>query len=127
MSNANTIRSPEPFSKTTGHIDHQLKHGETIKIGDRVFEIIHMPTHSEDSICLYNSEEGVLFAGDTPLNLHSGNGYHDKYFLDTLRTLCRRNIQSIYFGHGDPLLHNAKEMLMNSLNRIELCQNIRIR
>ncbi len=115
------------FSQTTRHIDQLLKHGDAIPIGDRIFEIIHLPTHSEDSICLYNSEEGVLFAGDTPLNLKTGYGYQDKYFLETLRTLCRKNIQSIYFGHGEPMIHNASEMLVNSLNRIELSQGILVR
>lgn len=29
------------------------------------FEIIHTPGHSPGGICLYNSDEGILFSGDT--------------------------------------------------------------
>ena len=34
-------------------IDEILKNGQSIRVGDRYFELIHCPVHSSDSICLY--------------------------------------------------------------------------
>ncbi len=95
-----------------------LKDGDIIKIADQYCEIIHFPVHSDDSICIYCKEDGILFVGDAPVIVQSGNGTYEKLFIDALHTLCRKNIQSIYFGHGEPLLVNAKQQLIASLNRI---------
>lgn len=39
--------------------------GDRISLGSRVFEIIHTPGHSPGGICLFDSQSGVLFSGDT--------------------------------------------------------------
>jgi glyoxylase-like metal-dependent hydrolase (beta-lactamase superfamily II) len=95
-----------------------LKDGDAIRIADRECEIIHIPGHSDDSICVYCREQGILFVGDAPVISQTGNGTYGKGFVDTLQALCRKNIQSIYFGHGEPLLVNAKQQLIASLSRI---------
>jgi hypothetical protein len=46
-------------------------------MGDGYFEVIHMPGHSSDSICLYNQAEGVLFAGDSPVLITSSTGTYE--------------------------------------------------
>lgn len=45
--------------------DSRLDAGDTIHIGNLVFQIIHTPGHTAGSICLYNKEENLLFSGDT--------------------------------------------------------------
>ncbi len=95
-----------------------LKDGDTIRIADRECEIIHLPGHSDDSICIHCREQGILFVGDAPVICQTSNGTYEKRFVDTLRALCRKNIQTIYFGHGEPLAVNAKQQLIASLNRI---------
>lgn len=104
-----------PFFDSTTRV---LKDGETVKIADRMCEIIHFPGHSDDSICIYCKEEGILFVGDASVIIQSGNGSYEKRFIDMLHALCRKNIQAIYFGHGEPLLVNAKQAILSSLNRI---------
>ena len=59
------------FSPNLAGVDWLLGDGDTIRMGDQVFEVIHVPGHSSDSICLYNEAEGVLFAGDSPLLITS--------------------------------------------------------
>jgi glyoxylase-like metal-dependent hydrolase (beta-lactamase superfamily II) len=55
------------FSPNTDGVDCLVRDGDTVKMGDAYFEVIHTPGHSSDSICLYNRPAGVLFAGDTPV------------------------------------------------------------
>jgi len=51
------------FSQSLAGVDYRLKDGETLKAGDRIFEVIHTPGHSIGSICLYTDKN--IFTGDT--------------------------------------------------------------
>ncbi|MBA7531981.1 hypothetical protein ES705_24207 [subsurface metagenome] len=66
-------------------------------LGDRTFEVIYTPGHSNDSICLYCEDDGVVFAGDTIFP----DGLSDEYSL-AVEEICRRYIRVIYYGHGSP-------------------------
>ena len=52
-------------------IDHlpeatgRLEDDQEILLGGVTLKVLHTPGHSSDSICLYDSEVGVLFSGDT--------------------------------------------------------------
>jgi glyoxylase-like metal-dependent hydrolase (beta-lactamase superfamily II) len=91
-----------------------LRDGDTIRMGDEAFEVIHAPGHSSDSICLYNAAEGVLFAGDTPVLITSPMGTYEAEFLAALEKLCARDVRQIYFGHGAPLTERCNERLRES-------------
>ncbi len=106
------------FSPNTGGVDHQVRDGQAIKMGDQYFEVIHTPGHSSDSICLYNQAEGVLFAGDTPLLIASAAGTYEPEFLAALGKVCARDVQAIYFGHGPPLMERCNERLRESLSMV---------
>jgi len=99
-------------------VDHILKHGETLRMGDRGFEVLHTPGHSSDSVCLYNKDHGDLFLGDTPVMIRSVDGAYENAFFQAMIKLCRRDIKTIYFGHGEPLVHNAQDMLQTSLRNV---------
>lgn len=45
-------------------VTRALVDGDLIDLGDRVFEVIHAPGHSPGSICLWESQRGILVAGD---------------------------------------------------------------
>ena len=108
------------FSPFLEGVDHILKHGDTIRMGDREFEVLHTPGHSSDSICLYNPDHGVLFVGDTPVMIRSVDGAYEEAFFQALAILCSRNIQTIYFGHGDPVVDHAQDMLRTSLRNVRV-------
>ncbi len=91
-----------------------LRDGDAVKMGDEVFEVIHTPGHSSDSVCFYNPTEGVLFAGDTPLLITSPAGTYETGFLAALEKLCARDIRRIYFGHGAALSERCNERLRES-------------
>ncbi|MFA5347131.1 MAG: MBL fold metallo-hydrolase [Methanoregula sp.] len=110
-----TVLAASPFLEG---VDVILKGGETVRLGDRDFEIIYTPGHSNDSICLYCSQDGVLFSGDTPLVIHTTDGTYEPEFICALETLCSRDIRSIYFGHGPPLFDRCNEILKESLRNV---------
>ena len=97
-------------------VDRVLRGGDELKAGDGVFEVLHTPGHSSDSICLYGPEDGVLFAGDTPLLVQSGDGTYEEYFAAALENICSRNVRVIYFGHGAPLAADCNTRLRRSLD-----------
>jgi len=103
------------YSSSLEGVDHLLKDGDMLKLGDRIFEVIYTPGHSSDSICLYCEEERVLFAGDSAVVIRSAGGTYEDGFVHALEKICRRDIQSIYFGHGGPLVNNCNARLHDSL------------
>ena len=102
------------FSPNIDGVDCLLRDGDTIKMGDQYFEVIHTPGHSSDSICLYNEDEGVLFAGDSPLVITSAEGSYEAGFRAALRKLCALDVRRIYFGHGPPLTERCNQRLIES-------------
>jgi len=102
------------YSPSIGGVDRLLRDGDTVKMGDEIFEVIHTPGHSSDSICLYNQSEGVLFAGDYTLPITSPAGTYEEGFCAALDKLCARDVRRIYFGHGAPLTERCNERLRES-------------
>lgn len=41
-----------------------LVEGEQVRIGDLVFDVLHLPGHTEGSVCLYEERLGLLLSGD---------------------------------------------------------------
>jgi glyoxylase-like metal-dependent hydrolase (beta-lactamase superfamily II) len=41
-----------------------LREGEQIRVGDLVLDVLHLPGHTEGSVCLYEERRGLLLSGD---------------------------------------------------------------
>jgi len=106
------------YSSHLEGVDRYVKGGELIKVADRICEILYTPGHSNDSICLYCEEEKILFAGDTPLIIRSPGGSYEERFIEALESISKKDIQTIYFGHGNPLSHDCNRVLQNTLTNI---------
>ena len=104
------------FSPFMDGVDHVLKNGQTLKIGDRAFEVIHTPGHSDDSISLYSEEDGILFLGDTPIPVRFPGGTYEPGFVHALEILCRKKIRVIYPGHGDPIREGSYDQVKASMD-----------
>jgi glyoxylase-like metal-dependent hydrolase (beta-lactamase superfamily II) len=102
------------FSPNVRGVNCVLGDGDAIRMGDQDFEVIHMPGHSSDSICLYNKAEGVLFVGDSPVLSASATGTYEPDFLAALEKVCARDVRRIYFGHGAPVTERCNEKLRES-------------
>lgn len=100
-------------------VDVILKDRQMVKLGDRFFEIIHTPGHSNDSICLYCEEEKVLFSGDTPIKILTPGGSYSYQFLSSLERIARRQIEVIYPGHDNPIRHNVRSLLLMTLRNVK--------
>lgn len=42
----------------------ELREGEQLRIGDLIFDVLHLPGHTEGSVCLYEERAGLLLSGD---------------------------------------------------------------
>jgi glyoxylase-like metal-dependent hydrolase (beta-lactamase superfamily II) len=81
-------------------VDRILHDGEFIKIGEKQFEVYHITAHSFDSICLYNEEDKILFAGDTTFPIEFENKKLEEENKQVLARLCNKKVSKIYYGHG---------------------------
>ena len=45
--------------------DGDLADGQVVKVAGTELRVIHTPGHAPGAVCLYSSESGVLFSGDT--------------------------------------------------------------
>lgn len=103
-------------------VDDLLRHGQTIRAGDGVLEVIHTPGHSSDSVCLYAPSERALFSGDTQVRVDRiGETYLGGY-VEALFTLASRDITTIYPGHGEPISSDCQELIVRTLRNV--CRSI---
>lgn len=55
---------PDDYRVYEGGVDHLLKDGDVIDLGNRQVRVIHTPGHSPGHCCFYEEARGLLFAGD---------------------------------------------------------------
>jgi glyoxylase-like metal-dependent hydrolase (beta-lactamase superfamily II) len=79
-----------------------LAAGELIDLGDRHFEVLHLPGHSPGSIGLWEAATGILFSGDA---VYDGPLIDDCYhsvvedYLATMERLRRIPARVVHGGH----------------------------
>lgn len=96
-------------------VDRELTDGVLLDIAGGA-QVIHGPGHTEGSIGLFLREPRVLFTGDTiahfesqvllgPFNLDTDRA------VESFRLLAGFDADVACFGHGDPIVGNARETL----------------
>ncbi|HMB75147.1 MAG TPA: MBL fold metallo-hydrolase [Kiloniellaceae bacterium] len=81
-----------------------VEDGDVIDLGDRRFEVLHLPGHSPGSIGLWEAASGILFSGDTVYDGPLLDGMEDSSIPDYLRTMKRLRelpVRVVHAGH-DP-------------------------
>ena len=79
-----------------------LDEGDGIDLGDRIFNVFHLPGHSPGSIALYEKETGIFFSGDV---VYDGALIDDLYHSDpdalreSLVRLKTLPVRTIHGGH----------------------------
>ena len=74
--------------------------GDVIELGDRAFEVLHLPGHSPGSIGLWEKATGVFFSGDA---IYDGELLDDCYHSDVpdyLATMARLRALPARVVHG---------------------------
>lgn len=56
---------PTQYRILPSKADRLLGEGDAWDLGGRRLEVLHTPGHTRGSICLFDEDEGLLFAGDT--------------------------------------------------------------
>ena len=81
-----------------------LRDGGIVDLGDRHFEVIHLPGHSPGSIALWEESTGILFSGDV---VYEGELLDDLYHssvedylasMERLRGIPARLVHAGHFG-----------------------------
>lgn len=103
-------KSPYPgFEAETWCIEpapltRMIDEGDVIDLGDRVFQVMHVPGHSPGSVALWESDTGVLFSGDT---LYDGELLDELYhsvpeqFVESLLRIRELPVSTVHGGHYD--------------------------
>lgn len=94
----------DSYTLTAAPATRLVQDGEIIDLGDRIFEVLHLPGHSPGSIGLWEAATGTLFSGDAiydgPLLDEGGDGDIPAY-LETMRRLEALPARIVHGGH-DP-------------------------
>jgi len=100
---------PRPASPIEAAVDvapapptRVLDEGDIVDLGDRAFEVLHLPGHSPGSIGLWDAATGVLFSGDAvydgPL-LDELDGSDLEDYVATMRRLRDLPVTVVHGGH----------------------------
>ena len=93
---------PMTFAVTPAPLTGYLEEGDVLDLGDRAFQILHLPGHSPGSIGLLDRDAQVLFSGDA---LYDGelldNLYHSDslVYRETLRRIATLDAEIVHAGH----------------------------
>jgi len=102
---------------TTG-IDQILTDGDVISCGRYHFEIVSIPGHTSDSVCIYCPEEEILFSGDTPVMIWGTDNTYEKTFVHGFEELAKKKFHIIYPGHGEIIETGVVDLIRQSLTNI---------
>jgi glyoxylase-like metal-dependent hydrolase (beta-lactamase superfamily II) len=80
-----------------------LEEGDVVDLGDRSFDVLHLPGHTHGSIGLWDDARGVLFSGDAvyaldPL-LDTAPTSDATEYVATMRRLRELPVEIVHAGH----------------------------
>ena len=79
-----------------------LRHGDVIDLGDRAFEVMHLPGHSSGSIGLYDARNQQFFSGDVVYDGQLLDELEDSVvsdYLDSMERLLQLPTDEVRPGH----------------------------
>jgi len=96
------------FDPKQSEVDRALADGETVRIGDDDYRVLHTPGHKDDHVCFYSDETGILFAGDLVFanggfgrtDLEEGDRATIVESLDRVLETIGEDLAAMHTGHG---------------------------
>jgi glyoxylase-like metal-dependent hydrolase (beta-lactamase superfamily II) len=79
-----------------------LVEGEVVDLGDRAFEVLHVPGHTAGSIALWDPAAGLLFTGDTAALDDPLYAEDEEAFVASLIRLRGLPVDLVCAGHSRP-------------------------
>ncbi len=77
------------FHQKPAKVTRLVEEGDVIDLGDRQFEVLHLPGHSPGSIGLWEAATGLLFSGDAIYDGPLLDEFDDSNIEDYCRTMER--------------------------------------
>ena len=93
---------PAAFAITPTTPTGTLAEGDGVDLGDRRFEVLHLPGHSRGSLGLWDASAGVLFSGDAIYDGPLIDALPESSIEDYLRTMRRLRelpVRVVHAGH----------------------------
>jgi len=94
----------DSFAQAPARVTRLVDEGDMVDIGDRHFEVLHLPGHSPGSIGLWETTTGTLFSGDAVYDgqlLDELPGADVAAYCATMRRLLELPVNVVHGGH-DP-------------------------
>lgn len=93
---------------------------DTIELAGHDWQVLRTPGHKDDSVCLYQPEEKVLFSGD--LIFPGGSfGRTDlaegdrEQLITSIEQIVELDVQELYAGHDEPTTEDVNTQVQTSL------------
>ena len=106
---------------TPTRVDTLVEDGDTLSLHGGV-RVIHTPGHTRGSVCFLLEESKTLFTGDTIFSDGARlsrsapfPGYDRDSYIRSLNRLSEFEFESVFGGHGSPLLHDGGNVLRQLL------------
>ena len=107
----------EDYKVTAAPLTGYLDEGDVVDLGDRSFQIFHMPGHSPGSIALLDAKNKTLFSGDL---IYDGDLYDSVYHSD--REQYRESLQRLREFDVD-VIHGGHEESFGKQQMLEIIDN----
>lgn len=88
-----------------------LGEGDVIDLGDRAFEVLHLPGHSPGSIALWEPATGILFSGDTVYDGPLIDDFYHSVVSDYVASMERLRCIPARLVHGGHFASFGRERL----------------
>jgi len=81
-------------------LDRTMEDGDILKLGDRLFKVIHTPGHRPGAVCLLDEEHKVLITGDSVCGEREDLIRMDKnIYIDSLKKLLELDVDLMLMSH----------------------------